>query len=112
MTMEILESNKSMEIGIIKISRIIALFSFVIGSILLTLFYLTEHAILISIGLFYVLFAVVVNSFFLIGLIAKLFSKESDKKQSWISIGIVALNIPVVILYTTIAMNIIGPITD
>jgi uncharacterized membrane protein len=78
----------------------------------LGLFYLTENAILISIGLFYVFFALVVNCIFLIGLIKKLFSKESDKKQSLISIGIVVLNIPVVILYTFIATNIIRPITD
>jgi len=110
--MEILESNKNTEIGISKISRIIGLFSFVMGTILLALFYLTEHAILISIGIFYILFAVIVNSIFLIGLVSKIFSKESDKKQLWISIGIVVLNIPIVILYSFIAMNIIGPMTD
>lgn len=106
------ESNKGIGIGIIKMSRIVALFSFVIGSIILILYYLTENYILFNIGLFYVFFAFVVNSIFLIRLITKLFSNEFDKKQLWISIGIMVLNIPIAILYTFLTMLIIGPIPN
>ena len=105
-------SNRKPEAGITEISRIIALVSFVIGTLILTLFYWTENLTLTMVGLFYLVLAFIINSVFLVGLVIKLINKESDKKQVLISIGLMLINIPIVILYYNIAMEIIAIIPD
>ena len=112
MTVQIVKNKKETEFGIIKTSRNVALISFIIGTLILATFYLTENTGFAFIGLFYLFVAVVINLIFLIGLILKLVTKETDKKKTLISIGILLMNIPIVILYYNIAMYIIGTIAD
>jgi len=109
---QILGKDKILEIGIIKISRNLALISFIIGTLILILFYFTENLIIALIGFFYLLLAFVINATFLFGLIVKLFSKKSNKKQVLISIGIMLTNIPVAIFYYNITTSIVGTIID
>jgi hypothetical protein len=112
MSEQILVNKKETESGIIKMSRNVALISFVIGTLILLTFYLSENIGFAFIGLFYLFVATVINLIFLIGLIMKLIKKESDRRKTWISIGILLANIPIVILYYNIAIYIIGTIAD
>lgn len=112
MSEQILVSKKETGFGIIKMSRNVALISFVIGTLILLTFYLSENTGFAFIGLLYLFIATVINLIFLVGLIMKIITKESDRKRAWISIGILLANIPIVILYYNIAMYIIGTIAD
>ena len=109
---QIIVNKKETEYGIIKMSRNVALISFIIGTLILLTFYLTENTVFAFIGLFYLFVATVINLIFLIGLIMKLITKETERKKTWISIGILLANIPVVIVYYKIAMYLIGTIAD
>lgn len=100
------------EIGIIKISRTIALLSLVFGTIILCGFYASKNSLFAFFGLFYVIIALIINSVFLVGLILKLIAMESNKKQTLISMGIMLFNIPVVIIYYNLAMGIMSTIID
>lgn len=100
------------EIGIIKISRSLAVFSFLIGTLILFMFYFSKNIISLFIGLVYVFASVIINSIFLIGLFLKLTSKEVDKKQGVISVILLLLNIPIAILYYSYAMKIMSTVID
>ena len=112
MTEQILNNKKETEFGIIKMSRNVALISFIIGTLILLTFYFSERTGLVFIGFLYLLVTVVINLIFLIGLIMNLVTKESDRKKTWISIGFLLANIPIVILYYNIALYILRTIAD
>lgn len=112
MSEQFLVNKKQTEFGIIKLSRNVALVSFIIGTLILLAFYLSENTVFALIGLFYLFLAFVINLIFLVGLIMKLVTKESDRKKTWIAILILLTNIPIVILYYNIATYILGTIAD
>ena len=109
---KILISTNDDEVGLIKISRVIALISFILGTLVLITFYLSENAIFAIIGLFYVIIATIINSVFLIALLLKLTKRKSNKKQIVISILLAIFNIPIALIYYKIAMFIIGSFED
>lgn len=100
------------ETGIIKISRFVALFSFLLGTLILFVFYYSENSIFLIIGLIYVVASVIINGVFLIGLFLKLTYKEVNKKQGLISVFLILLNIPIVIIYYNYVMKIMSTIID
>ena len=82
-----------------KVSCRIALFFFVVG----TLLFLLQHATknmdwLLIIGFYYVLFSVFINVIIVLTLLAKLFM-DAEKLQTLKSIGIILLNAPIAYLY-------------
>lgn len=93
--------------NLITTSKVIAFLSFVIGTILFVLqLYFTSLVKLTTIGIVFVITAVVINSILLIGLIFRLlfgliFStiNHNNKLNLLKSIGLVLLNIPIAIIY-------------
>ncbi len=100
------------EIGIINISRIIAVTSFILGTFIFGFFYLTKSTTLIFIGFFYLIGATVVNSIYLIGLFIKILSKDIERKQVLISVFIMLINIPIAIIYFEVVLDLFQSIID
>ncbi|WGD35300.1 hypothetical protein [Olleya sp. YS] len=97
--------------GIIEISRLVALLSFLFGSLILLFFCLSENSLFLIIGLIYLIAALLINVNFLIGLIVK-YPESDEKKRIKLSILLMLLNIPIAYSYFLIAMDIFSSITD
>ena len=91
--------NTNRVAGIVEVSRVVALVSFVLGSLILILFYLTNSAALIMVGSIFLVIAFVINCVFLLGLVMKLATDKSDRKRIVLSLVLILLNIPIVFLY-------------
>lgn len=99
--------KKESEIGLVKKSLFYAMTSFLIGSILFTLFYWTEYIGIALFGFLFLIIAIVMNGTFLIKLTMKIYYEKTDKKKYLYPILILIINIPVAIIYFKIVMNII-----
>lgn len=88
-----------------KSALIIAIASFILGTILLLFFLISPSAILVDIGIFYILIALVLNTITFIGLIPNSFINYQYNKENLITILLVALNIPVAFGYVIIVLN-------
>lgn len=97
---QIIENERVIQIG--KLSDIIATLSFLIGTIILVLYFIPIQGIDIEIiltGYFYVIVAIIINLIMLIGLIISIFSFQNHQKYLLKRIGFLLLNIPIAILY-------------
>jgi hypothetical protein len=83
----------------------IAFGSFIVGTLLFVLYITTKGEELFIIGLFYILFAVIVNLIVLLFLSYNLIVDFQNWKQIIIEMGIVLANIPIVILYIFLLLN-------
>ncbi len=83
----------------------VATISFLLGTILLLLFLVSQSSILADIGLFYVLIAFVLNAMVLIGLIINSIINYQYYKENLVTILLFLLNIPVTIGYIAIVVN-------
>jgi hypothetical protein len=93
-----LQTNKAM--NRLETSKKIALAFFIIGSILFLIHYLYPDAEIILIGgFYYVLAAIVINSFVLLALVVAL-CVDTEKEKTIQAIGIILLNVPIAALYT------------
>ena len=99
--------EKESEFGLVKKSVFYAITSFLIGSILFTLFYWTEYIGIALFGFLFLIIAIVMNGTFLIKLTMKIYYEKTDKKKYLSPILILIINIPVAIIYFKIVMNII-----
>ena len=97
--------------GIVKTSRLVALLSFVLGSLILLLFYLTENTLFMLLGSVFLFGAVILNSILLIGLVLR-YSESSGQKEVMFSILIILTNIPIAYCYYKIAMHIFSTVID
>ncbi len=88
-------------------SKIIALFSFIIGTILFSSFlYFGESKIPVMIGVKFVIVAILINTIlFLANLIIALFNSE-NRFEYLKTCGLILLNIPIAILYFYIIISI------
>ncbi|MFK7812524.1 MAG: hypothetical protein AB8B59_08520 [Maribacter sp.] len=82
----------------------IAAISFLIGSILLLFFKITDDFMLAVIGYYYVILAAVFNGFIVFLLLINSMLHLKDFKEHLISIGLVLLNIPIANFYQEIAL--------
>lgn len=89
------------------VSKIIALLSFVIGTILFSSFlYFGESKIPIMIGIKFIIVAILINTIlFLANLIIALFNSE-NRFEYLKTCGVILLNIPIAILYFRIIISI------
>ncbi len=86
--------------NLINTSKIIALLSFVIGTILFALqLYFKQSDAFISPGLIFVIIALIINSISLLALTFSLLGSTKRKIEILQTCGIVLLNIPIAILY-------------
>ncbi|WP_338794147.1 hypothetical protein [Bernardetia sp. MNP-M8] len=85
---------------LIKTGRVIAILSFLIGTAIFIVYYLTSADFLLSLGGVFILVAAIINSIFLI-LILRRYSKEKHyKTHLFITAGIILLNIPAFLFYS------------
>lgn len=79
--------------------KIVALLSFLIGSILLILYIYFKSQQLITIGIYYIIIAFWINIILLVVLIIASIINSFHRKNLLKTCGIVLLNIPIAILY-------------
>ena len=95
-----IENERVIQIG--KLSDIITVLSFLIGTIILVLYFIPIQGIdfeIILTGYFYVIITIIINLIMLIGLIISIFSFQNYQKYLLKRIGFLLLNIPITILY-------------
>lgn len=85
-----------------KFARIVALISFVMGTIILVLFKITKESTFIYIGLIYVLMALFLNFILFINLFYNLFIYKKMYRYQLGNMAIVLLNIPITLFYLKI----------
>ena len=92
--------------NLIQVSKIVALISFIIGTIVFSLFlYLGESKIPIMIGFKFVIAAIVINAIFFFANLL-LSAIYSENRIDYIkTCGIILLNIPVAIFYLYIILS-------
>ena len=99
------------ESEIVKTSRLVALLSFVFGSILFLLFYFTENTMFMLLGVVFLFAAVLINSIFLSKLILQ-YPKNEDKKGVKFSVILILLNIPIAYCYYLSVMHVFSRILE
>uniref|UniRef100_UPI004048DFC1 hypothetical protein n=1 Tax=Flavobacterium sp. TaxID=239 RepID=UPI004048DFC1 len=88
-----------------KLAKLLALLSFSIGTFLLVLFYITKNEIIIIIGFYYVITALLFNSIVFINLIFNLIVYKTMYWFQLKSTFILLLNIPITLLYLKIVFQ-------
>ncbi|WP_431612547.1 hypothetical protein [Chryseobacterium sp. 'Rf worker isolate 10'] len=81
------------------------LISFLLGTSLLLLFWITRAGFLIIFGFYYVVIAAVVNLLITLYELMEYLSDVSEKKRNGNSVLLLLLNIPVTFLYLTLFFN-------
>ena len=87
-----------------KNALIVATLSFLLGTILLLLFLITQSNIILDIGLLYVIIAFVLNAITLVGLLVNLILNHQYYKENLFTILLFLLNIPITILYVMLVV--------
>lgn len=87
------------------ISKLIAGVSFILGTLLLVLFLFFKSDVIIGIGIYYVLAALVINLLLFIGLIGNLITSQKNRFDTLKAIGITLINLPIAIAYFFIVLN-------
>ena len=83
----------------------VAIFSFLLGTLILLLYLITSAEALLVGGLFYVMIAFVLNSITLIGLIGNAIINRQYYKENLTTILIFLVNIPIAIGYVMLIMH-------
>lgn len=92
--------------NLITTSKIIAILSFIIGTILFVLqLYFGRSVNLISTGILFIVIAAIINAISFIALIIALFNYYNLRLEIFKTIGIVLVNIPVTILYFLLLLD-------
>lgn len=81
------------------------LISFLLGTSLLLLFWITKAEFLVILGFYYVVIATVVNLLIILYELMEFLSDISEKKRNGNSVLLLLLNIPVTFLYLTLFFN-------
>ncbi len=87
-------------------STLLALISFSIGTLLLLIFCITHHQLLIEIGVYYTLTAIVVNMVVLFRLLYLLITQKNHQDYYLVKILILLANIPIAFVYLRIVAEI------
>jgi hypothetical protein len=93
---------------LIKTGKLTALISFLIGSFLFLLFYLSLADYFLFIGFGYILIAALVNAIILFLLSVRAYNDKGNRSRIIRAGGLMLLNIPVVLLYCWIAIILTG----
>ncbi|WP_159025697.1 hypothetical protein [Aquimarina sp. Aq78] len=83
----------------------VATISFLLGTLLLLFFLISQSSIVLDIGLFYVIIASVLNVIVFVGLITNAIINYQYYKENLTTIILVILNIPITIGYIIIVAN-------
>ena len=82
-----------------KIGLFTALSSFLIGTILLIIFYFTNSTTITGYGIIFIGIAGIINAGVFVKVLIDLINEKENKKKYYLTSGIMLLNIPIVILY-------------
>lgn len=96
----------SSEIAILKLAKKVAIFTFVVGTLLLGLYYFSKSTTFIVLSLLYMLVAFIFNSLVVVKLFYFLFNKSKLKNKIQLTLLLLFLNIPIAYIYIQIGFKI------
>ncbi|MFD2566271.1 hypothetical protein [Pseudotenacibaculum haliotis] len=102
---KILLISKKEEAGIIIISRMIGAFSIVTLGGLLLHFWIMKSYFFVMIGVIITSLCYLINSIFLLGVFVKLFQKNSNRGQCFLSILYLLIGLIVAVAYDQVVVN-------
>ena len=76
-----------------------AIISFVVGTILLVLYYFSDSEIVAIVSVFYIIAAGVINFVILLALLIKSRKDSENRKKYFKTAGLILINIPIVLVY-------------
>jgi hypothetical protein len=88
----------------IRLGRLTAIISFLLGTFVFGLYYLTSSSELLLIGYAYIFVAGLVNSAVLVSILKQAKKDQTNRKKLLITSGIMLLNIPVMLFYCWMAI--------
>jgi len=88
----------------IKAGRITALISFLLGTLIFGLYYLTSEGGVLFMGYGYILVAGIINLAALFVILAKAINDNENRKRLLMTSGLILVNIPVMVLYCWFAI--------
>ena len=94
------------------LSRKVALITFLIGSLIVALYYFTSFSGVIYISLFYMISFFIINTTLFTILVSLYFKNKKDRKSIFLSLFLMFLNIPIGYLYLQIGFKIYGLLTN
>lgn len=92
----------------IRLGRLTAILSFLLGTFIFGLYYITSSSALLFIGYGYILLASLVNLVVLVLILNRAKKDQNNRKGLLKTSGIMLLNIPVMLLYCWIAIILLG----
>jgi|694.fasta_scaffold33123_4 hypothetical protein len=96
----------------INMSRRVAFFTFLLGSLILLLYYITKFHGTIYIALFFIVAAFFVNSFLTFQLLFSFSINKQQRKSILVSLFLLFLNIPIGLLYINLGFRIYNLISS
>ncbi len=90
------------------LSRKVALLTFLLGSLIVSLYYFTAYSGVIYISFLFMVSFFLLNSLLFIILVSFFFKNKNDRKSILISLLIMFMNIPIGYLYLQIGFKIYG----
>jgi drug/metabolite transporter (DMT)-like permease len=87
-------------------SRKVALLSFLVGTLILTLYFITHYHGIIYLGLFFITAAFMLNSFFTVLLLYFYIKEKKHRKIILFSILLIFINIPIGFFYLDLGFEI------
>jgi len=94
------------------LSRKVALITFLLGSLIVALYYFTSFSGVIYISLFYMISFFIINTTLFTILVSLYFKNKKDRKSIFLSLFLMFLNIPIGYLYLQIGFKIYGLLTN
>ena len=82
-----------------KIGIYTALISFLIGTLLLIIFYFTDSSSITSFGMIFIVIAGIINAGVFVKVLIDLINEKENRKKYIFTSGIMLLNIPIVLVY-------------
>tara|TARA_B110000211_G_C13892850_1_gene470363 strand:+ start:242 stop:799 length:558 start_codon:yes stop_codon:yes gene_type:complete len=81
-----------------------AIISFIVGTLIFGLYYLTSEMNILFVGAFYIIIAVIVNFLVLISIVIRAIKESKNRTKLLKTSGLLLLNIPVLIFYVWISL--------
>lgn len=94
------------------LSRKVALITFLLGSLIVALYYFTSFSGVIYISLFYMISFFIINTTLFTILVSLFFKNKKDRKSIFLSLFSMFLNIPIGYLYLQMGFKIYGLLTN
>jgi hypothetical protein len=94
------------------LSRKVALITFLLGSLIVALYYFTSFSGIIYISFLYMISFFIINSILFTILLSLFLKNKKERKSIFLSLFILFLNVPIGYLYLQIGFKIYGHLTN